>query len=325
MKDVISSPTLCSPTKDPTVSVIMNCFNGEKYLREAIDSVYAQTYTDWEIVFWDNASADNSAEIAKSYDNKLKYFRGEKTISLYAARSYAVDKARGKYIAILDCDDLWLPTKLEEQIPLFERDEKVGLVYSDSLLFNRKGKRKRLFEFKKPQKGNVFSKLLFDGFIYTPTVVIRKKTFEDLNISFDKRFKMMGDYDVYLRISHKWKVDYVDKPLARYRVHSNSTTCKDGRNLIASELDLMIENLKKIVNNFESKYSKENKFLIRRRDIQISLLEWENGNRKMARERLYAYIHDRMAFRILYILMFLPYKYVFYPCYRMYTKNIMPV
>ncbi len=71
-----------TPNFRPKVSVIMNCFNSEKYLREAIDSVYAQTYKDWEIIFWDNASTDHSKEIAKSYDNKLKYSRGKETVPL---------------------------------------------------------------------------------------------------------------------------------------------------------------------------------------------------------------------------------------------------
>ncbi|HZY30567.1 MAG TPA: glycosyltransferase, partial [Candidatus Methylomirabilis sp.] len=61
----------------PRVSVIMNCLNGERYLREAMDSVFAQTYTDWEIVFWDNASTDASAEIAKGYGDRVRYFRSE--------------------------------------------------------------------------------------------------------------------------------------------------------------------------------------------------------------------------------------------------------
>ena len=61
--------------KTPLVSIIINCYNGEKYLAEAINSIYAQTYKNWEIIFWDNASIDNSANIAKSYDKKLKYYR----------------------------------------------------------------------------------------------------------------------------------------------------------------------------------------------------------------------------------------------------------
>ncbi len=128
----------------PTVSVIMNCLNCEKYLREAIDSVFAQTYEDWEIIFWeDKASKDGSENIATSYGRKLRYFRSDVSLPLYGSRNLAVQQARGKYIAILDCDDIWLPTKLEEQIPLLERDDKVGLVYSDIILFNEKGKEKR--------------------------------------------------------------------------------------------------------------------------------------------------------------------------------------
>ena len=74
------------------VSIVMNCLNGEKYLRESIDSVYGQTYKNWEIIFWDNNSTDKSAEIANSYDSRLRYFKGELTISLGAARNKALEK-----------------------------------------------------------------------------------------------------------------------------------------------------------------------------------------------------------------------------------------
>jgi glycosyltransferase involved in cell wall biosynthesis len=308
----------------PTVSVIMNCLNCEKYLREAIDSVFVQTYEDWEIIFWeDKASEDNSENIAKSYGNKLRYFRSDVSLPLYGSRNLAVQEARGKYIAILDCDDLWLPTKLEEQIQLLEQDEEVGLVYSDCYLFNEKGKGKRSFKSKKPHRGNVFSELLMESFINTQTVVIRRKAFESLNTFFDGRLIMTGDYDAYLRISYRWKVDYVDKPLARYRVHRNSKSWKDGRELITVELDLIIENLNETVYEFEEKYHEEVRLLKRRRDVQLSLLDWENGDKKKARERLRAYIHDSIAYLILHLLMYFPYHYVFYTCYRMYTKNIM--
>jgi glycosyltransferase involved in cell wall biosynthesis len=308
----------------PTVSVIMNCLNCEKYLREAIDSVFVQTYEDWEIIFWeDKASEDNSGNIAKSYGNKLRYFKADVSLPLYGARNLAMQKARGKYIAILDCDDMWLPTKLEEQISLFEKDEEIGLVYSDTFLFNEKGKKKRLFEFKKPYRGNVFSELLLDGFIHTPTVLIKKEAFDSFNTSFDGRLIMSGDYDAYLRISYTWKVDYVDKPLAMYRVHRDSKSWKDGRKLLTVELDLIMENLKEIVCEFEDKYPEGIRSLKRRRDVQLSLLDWENGDKKKARKRIRTYIHDSIAYLILYLLMYLSYRYVFYPCYRIYTKNLM--
>jgi glycosyltransferase involved in cell wall biosynthesis len=309
---------------NPTVSVIMNCLNGAKYLREAIDSVYTQTLKDWEIIFWDNASMDNSAEIAKSYDWRLRYFRGDKTVPLYAARNLALKKANGRYIAILDCDDIWLPAKLEEQVPLFERDAAIGLVFSDSISFNEKGMEKKFFHVVKPSRGYVFQKLLVCNFIHLPTVMIRKESFCDLSMQFDDRFNMMGDYDAWLRMSYKWKLDYVNKTLARYRVHSRNLTNKYGLELSAYEYDLMRENLKKTIDEFENIYSKENKLMVRKRDVLLALLEWRDCNNKKARKWVKKYILDSVVYFAFYVLLFFPYKYVFNPLYKMYNKNITP-
>ena len=102
--------------KLPLVSVVINCYNGEKYLNEAINSIYSQTYTNWEIIFWDNVSTDNSAAIAKFYDHKLKYYCSDIYTPLSQARFQAVKKANGEYLAFLDCDDIWNADKLEKQV-----------------------------------------------------------------------------------------------------------------------------------------------------------------------------------------------------------------
>ena len=120
------------------VSVIINCLNGERYLGEAIDSVYDQTFKNWEIIFWDNASLDNSAKIAASYDSKIKIFKSNKTESLGKARNNAIKKATGDLIAFLDADDKWAPRKLEKQVYLFN-NQKVGLVFSRIHHFNISG------------------------------------------------------------------------------------------------------------------------------------------------------------------------------------------
>ena len=100
----------------PKVSIIINCFNGERYLAEAMDSVFCQTYEDWEIIFWDNASTDNCAEIAKSYGERIRYFKSSSIYPLGKARNLAIENARGDFMAFLDCDDLWFPQKLEKQM-----------------------------------------------------------------------------------------------------------------------------------------------------------------------------------------------------------------
>ena len=114
---------------NPLVSIIINCYNGEKYLAEAINSIYSQTYKNWEIIFWDNASSDRSALIAKSYDSKLKYYNSNFTSSLSYARSNAIKKTSGKYISFLDCDDLWEKDKIEKQIKIISKNENIGFVY----------------------------------------------------------------------------------------------------------------------------------------------------------------------------------------------------
>ena len=319
-----SQPQKFSDRQAPTVSVIMNCLNCEKYLKEAIDSVFAQTYEDWEIVFWeDSASKDNSERISKSYGSKLRYFRSDVSLPLYGSRNLALQQARGKYIAILDCDDLWLPTKLEEQIPLLERDDDIGLVCSDAFWFNDRGKEKRHFEIAKPYRGDVFSELLLLNFINTQTVVIRREAFDSMEELFDGRLIMSGDYDAYLRISYNWKVDYVDKPLARYRIHGNSKSQRDGRKLISVELDLIMENLKKTVDGLEDKYPTELNAVRRKRDVQLSLLDWEGGDKSKARKRLRVHMSDGVVYLVLYLLMYLPYRYVYNPCHRIYTKGVL--
>ena len=113
------------------VSVIMNCFNGEKYLRKALDSALSQTYSNWELIFWDNQSSDQSVEIFRSYDDpRFKYCYAPKHTLLYEARNYAITRSQGEFVAFLDVDDWWDPEKLAKQISLFE-DPEVGLVYGN--------------------------------------------------------------------------------------------------------------------------------------------------------------------------------------------------
>ena len=109
----------------PLVSIIMNCYNGEQFLQEAINSVYGQSYANWEIIFWDNASTDNSSSIAKSYDERIRYHLASKTTSLGEARNFALNKASGIYVAFLDCDDIYLTDKLEQQVKFLGLESRV--------------------------------------------------------------------------------------------------------------------------------------------------------------------------------------------------------
>ena len=92
----------------PLVSIIMNCYNGEVYLKKSIESVLSQTYENWELIFWDNKSEDKSAKIFKSYNEKrFKYYYASQHTILYEARNEAIKRSSGEFIAFLDTDDFW--------------------------------------------------------------------------------------------------------------------------------------------------------------------------------------------------------------------------
>ena len=206
----------------PKVSIIMNCLNCSKYLKEAIDSVYSQTYDDWEIIFWDNASTDNSAEIVKNYDDKLRYFCSDVTVPLGHARNFAIEKARGEYIAFLDCDDAWLPNKMELEMAVFEAYSDVMLVYSNCYIVNSDGNViKTVFDSPNP-RGYIFNELLSNyNFIPLLTAVVNKKVLIESGL-FKKEYNTSADYDLFLKVTSKYLADYVDVPLAKYRVHDTN-------------------------------------------------------------------------------------------------------
>jgi glycosyltransferase involved in cell wall biosynthesis len=265
-----------SGEKAPLVSVIMNCFNGERYLREAMDSVYSQTYPNWEIIFWDNASTDASGEIVRSYDDRIRYFRGTETIPLGAARNLALEQARGEFIAFLDCDDVWLPDKLEKQLPLFS-DAKVGIVFCDTMYFNDKGEQQRLYSRKKYYTGSCFDKLLVDNFLSLPSVVIRRASLIEQKEWFDLRFSMNEECDLFIRISFNWHLAMVPEPLAKWRLHSASLSSRRKAGF-ADEYEDMLVKYQDYFPDFNARFAREIRTLkevialIRARDA------WESGD-----------------------------------------------
>lgn len=216
--------------KEPLVSVIMNCYNSDTYLKEAINSVMAQTYQNLEIIFWDNQSTDKSAEIVKSYDDKrIKYFYAPTHTLLGEARNLAIEKASGEWIGILDCDDVWYENKLE--IQLDDILDEIGMIYSraeflveetgNSSLMAKSIKKNYYPKRKNLPSGNIFNELLYDCFIPLPSVLIKRDLFEKVG-GIDSSLKVAEDYDIFLKIANISHVKAIDEILCKYRVHGNN-------------------------------------------------------------------------------------------------------
>ena len=212
----------------PKVSIIIPIYNAEKFISETIESAIAQTYSDWEIVAVDDGSTDKTPEILRNYKKRLsKKMRviTQENSGLSIARNVAIGAAKGRYIAFLDHDDLWLPEKLEKQVKLLDSNKGLGMVYSDSYMIDEKGNLKKdtFFDNMKPYRGNVFDKLFYVNFIPCLTAAIRKEVLEKIG-QFDPKYKISEDYDLFLKIAECCPVDFTEQPLAKYRIHGESAS-----------------------------------------------------------------------------------------------------
>lgn len=287
------------------VSVIMNCFNGSKYLREAIDSVYAQTYKDWEIIFWDNASTDDSPEIVKSYDKKLKYFCGKKMVALGQARNLALEKAGGEYITFLDCDDFWLPEKLEKQVAVLEKCGDANFIHSNLFILDNI-KNSVTFSYKKEQsQGYIYEKALANYAVAIVTAMVRKKFLYQLDELFDNNLNYASDYDLFLRIFYKTEVKYLHEPLAGYRIHSDMFSIKSvAKN--DEEIRYVIEKFKRKYSGFKEKYSGPLKKVQMRLEYSQLRLKMDTGNFNAVRYLATIIKLLDIKLLLLYISSFLP-------------------
>ena len=221
--------------KKPLISIIMNCHNGEKFLKESLISIVNQKFKNWELIFWDNQSTDNSQNIFLSFkDTRFKYFRSKKFTNLYTARNLAISKTKGKIITFLDVDDLWLPQKLKLQVDFFKKNNAAEILYSNYYVKKEiLGFKIKKLKFKeKLPNGNITNELLKSYRIGWLTVAIKKNIIKEKKKFFDEKLNMIADFDLMIRLSLKKKIFCIQKPLAIYRHHSLQLTRKNFFNQV---------------------------------------------------------------------------------------------
>tara|TARA_B100001093_G_scaffold519307_1_gene607698 strand:+ start:1433 stop:2197 length:765 start_codon:yes stop_codon:yes gene_type:complete len=215
----------------PLVSVIMNCFNAEKYLEEAIQSVISQTYNNWEIIFWDNNSTDKSPEIVRSFqDKRIKYFKNSKTDIIYKARNLAIQKSSGSLIAFLDCDDIWKKDKLSEQLKLVSNEKKI--IYGGYELIDRKGQKiNKIYNSNK--KFSTFNQLVFRKTVSIGSILIDSEILK--NNLFNPEYHLMGDFELWFRLSLNYKFTNLNKIVELSRRHDENISKTEKSRLWVKE------------------------------------------------------------------------------------------
>ena len=208
---------------NPIVSVIVNCHNGEKFLEEALNSIYEQTFLCWELIFFDNASTDNSKNICKNYDKRLRYFFSKEKLELGNARLQAISHARGKYFAFLDVDDVWRPNFLENSVGVLDKHPKFQMSYSGSHIINENSiKISQSIPIAK--SGKVLEILLRNYEVVFQSVLIRNNQFFRHLYQKIKHFQFCPDYYLVMNIAKKCNVYVIHELLVNYRKTKNSLT-----------------------------------------------------------------------------------------------------
>jgi glycosyltransferase involved in cell wall biosynthesis len=213
------------------VSVIIPAYNSIIFLPEAVESVLAQTFTDFEILIIDDGSSDGTEEWAsKVSDPRLKLIRQENQ-GASVARNTGIAYSKGSYIAFLDADDVWRPTKLEQQVRVLDTNQDIGLVHTFVTYINEQGE--YLFDAGRHHKaGNVWKEMLAreDLIFCGSTPMVRRQCFETCGV-FNPALKGCEDWECWTRIAAQYSFQVLEEPLVSYRQHSHSTT---------KNLDLML-------------------------------------------------------------------------------------
>jgi len=214
--------------KMPKVTVLIPAYNAAHFLPTSIESALGQTYQDFEILVIDDGSTDNTREVVAVYvdkhPGKVRYIFQENK-GLAEARNTGIAQSQGEYLALLDADDQWLPCRLQEGVMVLDADPSIGLVHGNITNIGIDGK-----EINTTKRNPVFlSGWIFENIftrkadISCPTVLFRKSCCQDVG-GFDAKLAKLGceDRDLWLRISQKYKIVYIDKVLSNYRITPQS-------------------------------------------------------------------------------------------------------
>ncbi len=224
------------------VSVIIPVYNAEKTIGEALESVAAQTYTDYEIIVVNDGSSDQSESVIKKYMRPPFDITYVEQINkgAAAARNAGLRIAKGELIAFLDADDLWDKDKLATAVQAMDANPTVKLVFTDmrhmvnDLLVHSSYLHER--GYRNLTSGRIYDNLLKENCIFTPTVMVRRDALNTIG-HFDEQLPIAEDYDLWLRITRQYPVHFIDRPLVtRRRIGSNIT--EDKKSYIESCIHL---------------------------------------------------------------------------------------
>jgi len=215
----------------PKVTAIIPCYNREMFIRETLESVLGQSYENMEIIAVDDGSTDHTREILEEYRDRIKIMehKGRENKGQSAAINLALHASQSDYVAILDSDDLWLPTKIEKQVDFLERDPSTGLVYANGLVIDENGRKLWKIYPEGYKELNKPGEVLVNCYFLLPNnALLRRSVFEKAG-DFDETLRSAQDHDMAIRVAEITCLGYLDEILFKYRKHSDSQSYRFAR------------------------------------------------------------------------------------------------
>lgn len=209
-----------------TVSVIMSVYNGARYLREAIDSVLNQTFKDFEFIIVEDGSTDKTAEILTSYNDPRIKVITQPHSGMAPAKNKAIRASSGKYIAIMDADDISFPERFEKQVKFLETYKNIGLVGSAYLEISEDGRPLKVVTVLLPNEEIQKNLLICNAFGHG-TMMFRKDCLDRIEF-YREELKHVEDYDLALRFAEQYEVANIGEPLYKYRLTLRSISTIGG-------------------------------------------------------------------------------------------------
>jgi glycosyltransferase involved in cell wall biosynthesis len=228
------------------VSVLMAAYNAERYVAQALRSALEQTHRELEVIVVDDGSRDRTAEIVRSFRDPRVTLLRQANAGPGAACNRAAARAGGEYLARLDADDLWEPTKLTEQVALLDARPEVGACFTFLRTIDADGRpgpqpMEDWFNRVYASRSDLLTELLaVRSRLVHPSAMIRRAVFEAVG-GYDAHFISVDDLNLWLRIAERWELAVIPQPLIRYRVHPASMTASIGRSHRVLELALTVE------------------------------------------------------------------------------------
>jgi len=210
------------------VSVLMTCYNGGQFLEDSLNSLLTQTYTNWELIFINNCSTDNSEQIIKNIkDKRIKYFKTDKTLNLGQVRNFALSKGNGDYFCFLDTDDIWDKKKLYSQLDVFESNNNIEILGCSYFKFSEKKKIINPCDFKSNNYdlANVIKSYIRQWPLSSwLTLMVKSELIK--SFVFDNNLHICTDFDMVISLINASNFYYLSKDLAGYRIHGNNESNK---------------------------------------------------------------------------------------------------